>query len=122
MKPENGYVKHVDLIAKAEFLRIFTEVEALEDWFTEGELQAFTFPRNAGSLGARYLIKKRICEQVGVNDMRKEIEILNDAYGKPQMSYQDNLSDAIESAGIRNIMCSISHSRNYITGMIIFCF
>lgn len=117
-----GYIKHVDLIAKEEFIRIFTETEALEDWFTVSELKAFSFPRNAGSLAARYLIKKRICEQVDGSEFKTEIEILNDSLGKPQIDYKDNIHNAMEKFGISKILCSISHSRNYITGMTIFCY
>ena len=46
----NGHIKHVDIIPKAGFIRMFSEDESPGRWFTEGELTAFAFPRNAGSL------------------------------------------------------------------------
>jgi len=122
MEQGPGFIKHHDLISKAEFIRLFAEAEKPEAWFTENELNVFEFPRNAASLAARYLIKKRICEQVGAFEMKKEIEIMNDEFGKPELQYGDNMLAAIDKARIRKIMCSISHSRNFITGMTIICF
>jgi len=54
--------------------------------------------------------------------MKKEIEIMNDEFGKPELQYGDNMLAAIHKARIRKIMCSISHSRNFISGMTIICF
>lgn len=122
MEQEPGYIKHVDMITKAEFIRLFSETELLGDWFTENELKAFSYPRNSGSLAARYLIKKRICDLLEEDEYKREIEILNDSLGKPQLSFLKNINNAIERAGISKILCSISHSRNYIAGMTIFCF
>jgi phosphopantetheinyl transferase (holo-ACP synthase) len=122
MEQDPGFIKHLDLIGKAEFIRLFAEEEKPEAWFTENEQRTFSMKRNAGSLAARYLIKKRICEQVGAFEMKKEIEIMNDDFGKPKLQYGDNMLAAMDKARITKIMCSISHSRNFITGMTIFCF
>jgi len=121
MEQSKAYSKHVDFIEKEEFIHLFSTVEIPERWFSEKESGVFSFPGNAGSLAGRYLIKKRICDHIGTRDYMKEIEILNDAAGKPEISFGKNIGNAIERAGIKKILCSISHSRNYITGMTIFC-
>jgi phosphopantetheinyl transferase (holo-ACP synthase) len=112
----------VDIIPKAGFIRMFSEDESPGRWFTAAELRAFAFPRNAGSLAARYLIKKRICAETGREDLATQIEILNDAFGKPDLSLGGEIQQELDRRGIRQVLCSISHSRNYITGMTIFCF
>jgi phosphopantetheinyl transferase (holo-ACP synthase) len=117
-----GHISHTDIIPKAEFIRHFSEEALPGEWFTAAELSVFDFPRNAGSLAARYLIKKRICSETGRDDLATDIEILNDALGKPQLSLGDEIAQELDRKGIRQVLCSISHSRNYITGMTIFCY
>lgn len=51
-----------------------------------------------------------------------EIEIMNNDLGKPEVLLGANILNAIELAGIKKIHCSISHSKNFITGMTILCF
>ena len=101
-------------------MRLFSTTEVPEKWFSEKELDQYSIHKNSGSLAARYLIKKRICTQTGDFGNKHEIEILNDPYGKPEIILGENMRLAIERAGIRKVLCSISHSRNYITGMTVF--
>jgi phosphopantetheinyl transferase (holo-ACP synthase) len=122
MEQSPEYIKHVDLIRKEEFIHLFNTSENPESWFSKKELEVFSFPKNVRSLAARYLIKKRICGHLGVPDLRRQIEILNDPYGKPEIILGENIRMVMKEAGIKRILCSISHSRNYITGMTIFCF
>jgi phosphopantetheinyl transferase (holo-ACP synthase) len=121
MEQSEAYSKHVDFIKKEEFIYLFSTTEKPERWFSEKESEVFPFPGNVRSLAARYLIKKRICDHIGEHGYMREIEILNDAAGKPEIAFGKNIGNAIEHAGIKKILCSISHSRNYITGMTIFC-
>ena len=120
MKEPPEYIKHVDVIRKEEFLYLFSTTEATGKWFSDRELGRFSLEKNAGSLAARYLIKKRICDHVGDVSYPQEIEILNDRYGRPKITLGKNIRMATGRAGIKGIHCSISHSRNYITGMTIF--
>jgi phosphopantetheinyl transferase (holo-ACP synthase) len=122
MKQSREYSKHVDFIKKEEFIQLFSTTEKTGKWFSEKESKVFSFPENVRSLAARYLIKKRICDQISEDRYMREIEILDDAFGKPEISFGENIGNAIEQAGIKKILCSISHSRNNITGMTIFCF
>ncbi len=122
MKQPGQYKKYIDLIRKEEFDSLFSSNKDLQRWFSKGEMEEFSFPRNSRSLAARYLVKKRICDQLNLSEHMSEIEILNDSFGKPEISFSENMSRKIEQAGVLKILCSLSHSRNYITGMTIFCF
>jgi phosphopantetheinyl transferase (holo-ACP synthase) len=122
MEPVPNYLDYTDRISKAEFIRLFSATEDIGDWFTDEELKAFSFPRNAGSLGARYMIKKRICDHLNRMELRKDIRILNEAGGKPVIAFGLSIRNELERAKIRQVLCSVSHSRNYIAAMTIFCF
>lgn len=122
MEQDRSYARHVDIIGKEEFIRLFTTEENPSGWFTEKELETFPFEKHYRSLAARYLIKKRICEYLGLGDIQREIEILDNLLGKPELRLGQKVHHASEQAGIRDILCSISHSRNYITGMTVFIF
>jgi phosphopantetheinyl transferase (holo-ACP synthase) len=121
MEQYQSYSRHVDLITKDEFVRLFAAIEMRGSWFSEKESGVFSFPGNVRSLAGRFLIKKRICDHIWEHAYRREIEILNDSFGKPEITLGKNIGNAIGRAGIKKIVCSISHSRNYITGMTIFC-
>jgi phosphopantetheinyl transferase (holo-ACP synthase) len=120
MNQRQPHIKFVDQISKEEFIRLFNDKESPAAWFTDNELRSFSFPRNAGSLGARYLIKKRICAYIRSYEHISEIEIGNDAFGKPGVKCGEHIRSELEGAGIKEIMCSISHSRHFITAMTIF--
>ena len=111
--------KYVDRISREGFLNIFREQERPEDWFSEEELRLHPFPKNAGSLAARYLVKKRILEQTRVNARMNEIQILNDEYGKPEIVFDEKVKKELKNKGIDEILCSLSHSRNHIVAMTI---
>jgi holo-[acyl-carrier protein] synthase len=122
VEQDPSYSKHVDLIGKDEFIRLFSTEESPGQWFTKSELADFPFNKHHRSLAARYLIKKRIARQLGVDDIQMDIEILDNTLGKPELKMGQNVRQAAEKAGVKDILCSISHSRNYITGMTIFIF
>jgi phosphopantetheinyl transferase (holo-ACP synthase) len=121
MKQNPAFSRCIDRIEKEEFVSLFLSCNA-ESWFSPRELQEFSFPKNARSLAGRYLIKKTICEYIRENEKMHDIEILNDDFGKPEVLLSSDIGHLIELAGIKKILCSISHSRNLIIGMTIFCF
>jgi phosphopantetheine--protein transferase-like protein len=121
MNKELLYDKYIELINKEDFMTFFLSCNP-EEWFSDRELEKFKFPENARSLAGRYLIKKSICNYLNEYKKIYEIEILNDDLGKPEVFLGYNIRQAVELKGIKNIYCSISHSRNYITGMTLFCF
>ena len=121
MDQATSFNKIVDTIKREEFLSFFSECDPME-WFSKKELDIFTFPNNIRSLAGRYLIKRTICKCLGINENMHEIEILNDELGKPEISLSKNILHKTTHAGIKEIKCSISHSKNFITGMTIFCY
>jgi phosphopantetheinyl transferase (holo-ACP synthase) len=115
-----AYKKFIGTIEKGEFISLFN-IQKPDEWFTEKELLRFTLPGNTGSLAGRYLIKKTICDNLKEVVKMSEIEILNDDFGKPEILLSPIILRASELAGIKNILCSISHSRNFIATMTLFC-
>jgi phosphopantetheinyl transferase (holo-ACP synthase) len=121
MKQKQSYKKSVSRITRKEFISFYSSCTPGE-WFSEKEMNSFSYPAYAGSLAGRYLIKKTIGDFINKYDKLREIEILNDRMGKPVISLGANIKQDIEMSGIKRIECSISHSKNYFTGMTILCF
>ena len=121
MDQKPAFNKIVDTINKEDFISFFTECDPGE-WFSKRELETFSYPNNIRSLAGRYLIKRTICKFLGQNENMNEIEILNNDLGKPEISLGKNVLEKTRLAGIREIQCSISHSKNFIAGMTILCF
>ena len=121
MKQKPLYSRYVTTIKKEEFITLFSSCEP-EKWFSNRELEKFSFPGNARSLAGRYLIKRTICDYIKEPGKMNEIEIINNDFGKPEVILGANILYAIELSGIIKIHCSISHSKNFITGMTILCF
>jgi phosphopantetheine--protein transferase-like protein len=121
VKQKPAYRRYVDTIKKEEFIIFFSSCEP-ERWFSNRELEKFSFPQNARSLAGRYLIKRTVCDYIKEPGKMSEIEIINNDFGKPEVLLGADILNAIELAGIKKIHCSISHSKNFITGMTILCF
>lgn len=121
MKHKPAYSKYVEIIKKEDFLVFYSSCNP-QDYFSPGELKAFSFPANARSLAGRYLIKKTICNYLNKPGKMNAIEILNNYSGKPDIYIGDELVNAAGEAGIKKILCSISHSKDFIAGMTIICF
>lgn len=109
-----------DIISREDFILLFSSSEDKENWFTEKELETIGRKGLSGSLAARYLIRKRIAYQVGINIAVTEIEILNDPSGKPEIRFSERWQTALSKAGFQSVVCSLSHSRNFITSLTIF--
>lgn len=121
MKRECTYKKIISRISREQFGSFFSSCKP-EEWFSEEEICRFVYPRCAGSLAGRYLIKKIIGDFISNYNKLNEIEILNDDNGRPVITLGENIEKIIASSGIKRIECSISHSRNYFTCMTILCF
>lgn len=98
----------------------FNKKSVLEPLFTPRELELFPGKANTGSLAGRYIIKKLLFTELKYEGDFREIEILNDDFGKPLLRLSDHLKGCCYNRGIQNICCSISHSRKRVVGMIIF--
>jgi holo-[acyl-carrier protein] synthase len=78
------------------------------------------------SLGARLLIKDCVHDFLRENASyphrdHREVEIENDATGKPLVRLSGRASDAAGSLNIVKILVSLSHSRNWIAALLVFC-
>lgn len=120
METGDPFIQFTDTLSREEFSRIFKERETLAEWFTSAELDKFDPVKNAGSLAVRYLVKKRICEELGLTGMAAGMEILNDSLGKPVLSMGKAVREAMEKAGFTGIHFSLSHSRNYFAALTVF--
>jgi phosphopantetheinyl transferase (holo-ACP synthase) len=121
MKDNGNYKKVVERITLEDFVSLFSGSETCDTWFSPKEMELYPFPERAKSLAARYLVKKAIGETLHVHTQYKEIEILNNSYGKPEITIGKEWDEMIEKSGIKKILCSLSHSRNHAIGMTIFC-
>jgi holo-[acyl-carrier protein] synthase len=117
----SDFKKYIETIRKEEFIT-FLDSHKPEEIFSERELKLFIIPQNMKSLAGRYLIKKTIADFINNHEKMKEIEIINNNLGKPEVFLGENIRRIVEFAKIKSIQCSISHSRNFISGMTILCF
>ncbi len=120
MTGTRSYAKFIDTLAKEEFIELFTSSESPGNWFTGSELIRFPFPKNAGSLGVRYLVKRRICKEFEGQLRPQQIEILNDDFGKPEIILDEEGLEVIKKNAISELHCSLSHSRNHLAAVTVF--
>jgi len=78
-------------------------------------------------LGARFLIKECIfdyleSEMGHVTKNYREIEIINNEFKKPMIRLFNGISECVTRLNIKEILISISHSRKWISGMVLFCY
>jgi phosphopantetheinyl transferase (holo-ACP synthase) len=114
------YEKRHEIMLLEEWDKRVNKVNSLETLFTTQELELFAGKANRGSLAGRYIIKKLLFTHLQHAGDYREIEILNDDFGKPILRLSDHLQSCCQSKGIRHVCCSISHSRKRVVGMIIF--
>lgn len=96
-----------------------------EQYFTESELDYCG--GRLGSLGARLLIKDCIFDYVSATfehaERRyREIEISHDEMSKPMIRLFGKLEERVRRSAMKDIRVSISHSRNWVAGMLLFCY
>lgn len=93
--------------------------------FTETELDYCA--QRIRCLGARFMIKECVfdyleSEMGHVEKNYHEIEIINNEFKKPVIRLFNGISECVRKLNIREILISISHSRKWITGMVLFCY
>ena len=102
------------------------EAEQGEDGiFTRSEREYCS--QRLSCLGARYIIKKCVLDYL--TDEKgyaaynySEIEVVNSELGQPFLRLFSGVRECIHDLKIKDIFISISHSRNWITGMVLFCY
>jgi len=94
-------------------------------FFTETETAYCGKRKNC--LGARFLVKRCVldylaCEKGFKGNPYREIEIMNNEVGKPFVRVFGEVQKCVHTLRIKDMFISISHSRNWTTGMVLFCF
>ena len=109
----------------------FTQVKSVDEittilnnyaddyYFTDNELNSVKNKNAIKSLGARFLIKKSILDYLNLSEDYKDIEIENEEHGNPIVRFVGNVKEKINEIGIKNVQISISHSRNFISTLVI---
>lgn len=113
MHKEITYVKSVK-----EIEAILLEKD-LEYYFIDKEIKSVEHKNSVKSLGARYLIKKSILDFLNLNDGYKDIAIESNEQGKPNVEIIRKVKEKIDERGIKNVQISISHSRNFISTLVV---
>lgn len=113
MQKEIVHVKSIDEIEEILFKR------ADDYYFIDKELKSVEHKNTIKSLGARYLIKRSILDFLELGDEFNDIEIENEDKGRPVVKYTGKVLAAIKSKNVRNVQISISHSRNFVTTLVI---
>ena len=85
------------------------------EYFTFKEIEKFGKKNNKASLAARYLIKKILIKWMCDALKPVDIEILNNEYGRPQIS-----SKKINMELQKKIHISISHTKSKAIALVIF--
>lgn len=88
-------------------------------YFTGKELKSVENKNVIKSLGARYLIKKSILDYLNMNNEYLDIEIENTRDCKPFVSFGGKVKEKINEQRIQNAQISISHSRNFVSTLVI---
>lgn len=119
----------IDLI---EIDRIKAELEKHEDRFckmvfTVKEIEYCRRNKNlniqAQCFSGRFAAKEAFFKAIGIGLQNglgwKDVEVLNDKLGKPNLILKNKSHKATEREKIANIRLSISHSKNYATAVVI---
>lgn len=115
------YQKKSDVITINEFLKELDNTK-LEHLFTDKEIDKFGRHKSYKSLAGRYLIKKIIIEHLKCGDHFRQIEILSTESGKPQVVIFGLVKRSGELVNLKAIDSSISHSRKFVSAMVVFSF
>jgi len=108
-----------------EQVKSFEEIEEIlfkhaDDYqFIDSNLKSLEHKNIVKKLGARYLIKKSILDYLGLEDYFNDIDIENEESGKPVVSFKGFVDEKLKEQSIKNVQVSISHSRNYVTTLVI---
>jgi phosphopantetheinyl transferase (holo-ACP synthase) len=90
-----------------------------DHYFIDKELKSVEHKDAIKSLGARYLIKKSILDFLELNDEFNDIKIENEQNGKPVVFFKGKVKEKMDEKKIKNILVSISHSRNFVSTLVI---
>ncbi|HSH52273.1 MAG TPA: hypothetical protein VK982_11180 [Bacteroidales bacterium] len=93
--------------------------QANDYYFIEDEIKSSENKHTIKSLGARYLIKKSIIDFLDIKDGYHDIEIQNEPGGKPVVIVKGRVEKVLSERKIQRVHVSISHSKHYISVLVI---
>ncbi len=111
--------KEIEQIHSVDEIEQVLKKHTTDYYFSEDEIKLVENKNAIKSLGARYLIKKSILDFLNLENEFKDIKIENDRNGKPFVSFMNKVKERINQERIQNVQVSISHSRNYITTLVV---
>ena len=80
-------------------------------------------PVRLAFLGGRWAAKEAFAKAlgtgIGASCSLKEITVLNDSAGAPVLTLEGNAKSTADAKGVRRILVSISHEKNYATATVI---
>ena len=95
--------------------------------YSEAELAAMPpdGPARLAFLGGRWAAKEALAKALGTGIgaacALREITVLNDALGAPVLTLDGTARQTAAAKGVRRILVSISHEKNYATATVILC-
>lgn len=88
-------------------------------YFIENEIKSSENKNIIKSLGSRYLAKKCILDYLGLTDGYHDIEIQNEQNGKPVVTVKGIVKAILSERNIQKVHISISHSKNFVSVLVI---
>ena len=111
--------KEITQVKSVEEIEAILDNHSTDYYFTENELKSVENKNSVKSLGARYLIKRTILDYLNLDKNYKGIEIESEEHGKPTVVFTREVRARIEEKEINNVQVSISHSRNFISTLVV---
>ena len=111
--------KEITQVKSVEEIGVILSNHSDDYFFNENELKSVENKNTVKSLGARYLIKKTILDYLNLDKNYKDIEIESEKHGKPIIGFIGKVKMKIDEKGINNVQVSISHSRNFISTLVV---
>lgn len=110
-----------DIIELGKFKAMAENEQFINKYFTINEIRNYPVKNAYRSLAGRFIIKKCIIDKILISNINyRYIEILNNDLGKPVLKTHKEIQKKLKDINIKSIDCSISHSRNYATGYVVY--
>lgn len=111
--------KELVAVKSVEEIEVVLFKQTDDYYFIENEIKSSENKNIIKSLGGRYLAKKSILDYLGLKDEYHDIEIQNEQNGKPVVSVKGKVKAVLSERNIQKVHISISHSKNFVSVLII---
>lgn len=112
-------IKEITQVKSVEEIEKYLSKHSDDYYFNDNELKSVKNKNAVKSLGARYLIKQSVLDYLNLDENYKDIEIENTEEGKPIIRFTGIVKEKVDENGINNVQISISHSRNFISSLVV---